>query len=91
MRQLVHLFSNAGQTVLDPFMGSGTTGVAAGRLVPDQALGLMQRDTVRYAKRQWTWFAREPRIEWIDVDSAGGIEGVAEAIALRLKRGGFIE
>jgi tRNA dimethylallyltransferase len=65
--------------------------VAAGRLVPDQALGLMQRDTVRYAKRQWTWFAREPRIEWIDVDSAGGVEGVAEAIALRLKRGGFIE
>jgi site-specific DNA-methyltransferase (adenine-specific) len=28
MRQLVHLFSNEGQTVLDPFMGSGTTGVA---------------------------------------------------------------
>ena len=28
MRQLVHLFSNDGQTVLDPFMGSGTTGVA---------------------------------------------------------------
>lgn len=60
-------------------------------LTPDEALRLMQRDTVRYAKRQWTWFAREPRIEWIDVDSAGGIEGVAETIALRLKRGGFIE
>ena len=60
-------------------------------LTPEEALRLMQRDTVRYAKRQWTWFAREPRIEWIDVDSAGGIEGVAEAIALRLKRGGFIE
>lgn len=28
MKQLVHLFSNEGQTVLDPFMGSGTTGVA---------------------------------------------------------------
>jgi site-specific DNA-methyltransferase (adenine-specific) len=28
MKQLVHLFSNAGQTILDPFMGSGTTGVA---------------------------------------------------------------
>ena len=28
MRQLVHLFSNSEQTVLDPFMGSGTTGVA---------------------------------------------------------------
>ncbi len=28
MKQLVHLFSNPDQTVLDPFMGSGTTGVA---------------------------------------------------------------
>lgn len=28
MKQLVHLFSNSGQTVLDPFMGSGTTGIA---------------------------------------------------------------
>lgn len=28
MRELVALFSNAGQTILDPFMGSGTTGIA---------------------------------------------------------------
>lgn len=28
MRELVSLYSNFGQTVLDPFMGSGTTGVA---------------------------------------------------------------
>jgi site-specific DNA-methyltransferase (adenine-specific) len=28
MRELVGLFSNPGETVLDPFMGSGTTGVA---------------------------------------------------------------
>lgn len=31
MRELVSLFSNLGETVLDPFMGSGTTGVAAVR------------------------------------------------------------
>jgi site-specific DNA-methyltransferase (adenine-specific) len=29
MRELVHLFSDKGQQILDPFMGSGTTGVAA--------------------------------------------------------------
>lgn len=29
MSELVRLFSDAGQTVLDPFMGSGTTGAAA--------------------------------------------------------------
>jgi len=31
MSELVSLFSNVGQTILDPFMGSGTTGVAAVR------------------------------------------------------------
>lgn len=32
MKELVELFTNQGQTVLDPFMGSGTTGVAAVKL-----------------------------------------------------------
>ena len=32
MESLVSLFSDAGQTILDPFMGSGTTGVACARL-----------------------------------------------------------
>ena len=34
--------------------------VALGRLDAAAALALMQRDTVRYAKRQMTWFVREP-------------------------------
>ena len=59
-------------------------------LDPAEALRLMQRDTVRYAKRQWTWFAREPDIEWIDVDKAGGAEGTAELIASALARGGVL-
>ena len=62
--------------------------VARGALAPAEALRLMQRDTVRYAKRQWTWFAREPGIEWIDVDKAGGAEGAADAIASALAREG---
>jgi tRNA dimethylallyltransferase len=65
--------------------------VALGRLDPAQALALMQRDTVRYAKRQLTWFAREPGIEWIDVEAAGGAEGVAAAIETRILREGLIE
>ncbi|MGH7359266.1 MAG: tRNA (adenosine(37)-N6)-dimethylallyltransferase MiaA, partial [Candidatus Rokuibacteriota bacterium] len=30
----------------------------------------MKRDTRRYAKRQLTWFAREPGLSWIDADPA---------------------
>lgn len=32
MSELVQLFTDPGAAVLDPFMGSGTTGVACGRL-----------------------------------------------------------
>lgn len=60
--------------------------VVAGRLAEAEALRLMQRDTVRYARRQLTWFAREPGIEWMDV-AAAGPEEVAAAIEARLAHG----
>jgi tRNA dimethylallyltransferase len=60
--------------------------VVRGALSVTEALRLMQRDTVRYAKRQWTWFAREPEIAWIDVENLGGAERVADEIAQPLER-----
>jgi tRNA dimethylallyltransferase len=64
--------------------------VARGDLPPEEALRLMQRDTVRYAKRQMTWFRREPGIEWIDVDAAGGVQGTARRIEARLDEEGML-
>jgi tRNA dimethylallyltransferase len=61
--------------------------VVRGALEPARALELMQRDTARYAKRQMTWFAREPDMQWIDVAAAGDAEGVAASIEARLKAG----
>jgi tRNA dimethylallyltransferase len=66
-------------------------GVARERLPIDEALRLMIRDTVRYAKRQMTWFARDPEIRWVDVDAAGGPEGAAEFIAKQTAQEGWIE
>jgi tRNA A37 N6-isopentenylltransferase MiaA len=40
----------------------------------------MKRDTRQYAKRQWTWCAREPGIRWVDVEAAEGQDGVVEQI-----------
>src|SRR4030095_6056975 len=34
----------------------------------EEAPRLRVRDTCRYAKRQMTWFSREPEVRWIDVD-----------------------
>jgi tRNA dimethylallyltransferase len=64
---------------------------ALGRLEAATALALMQRDTVRYAKRQATWFAREPDVRWLDVEAAGGAEGVAARIEAMLTKEGLIE
>jgi len=65
--------------------------VVRGRLTGEEALRLMIRDTVRYAKRQMTWFARDPEIRWIDVDAAGGVDGAAESILKLITREGLIE
>jgi len=64
--------------------------VVRGRATATEALRLMQRETVRYAKRQWTWFAREPGIQWVDVDRAGGVEGAADTIWKLAETGGLL-
>jgi tRNA dimethylallyltransferase len=73
-------------------IGYRPLGLAArGRLPVEEALRLMVRDTTRYAKRQMTWFAREPEIRWIDVDGAGGVEGAAEAVLKHITEEGLTE
>ncbi|HEY3064374.1 MAG TPA: tRNA (adenosine(37)-N6)-dimethylallyltransferase MiaA [Methylomirabilota bacterium] len=62
--------------------------VAQGTLGAEEALSLMQRDTVRYAKRQATWFAREPQIEWLDAIDE---ETVAAAIEKKVTMRGLCE
>lgn len=58
--------------------------VIRGTLGEAEGLARMQRDTVRYARRQRTWFRREPGIEWLDVGTAGGPARVAAVLARRL-------
>jgi len=65
--------------------------VVDGELDRGEALRLMQRDTVRYARRQRTWFAREPSLAWLDVDAFDGdAAAVAAAIEAKLKQEGRI-
>jgi tRNA dimethylallyltransferase len=40
----------------------------SGELSWDEAIRTMKRDTRRYAKRQMTWFRKDPAIEWIEKD-----------------------
>ena len=65
--------------------------VVRGRIGRADAIRLMERDTIRYARRQRTWFAREPGIRWIDVLATGGADAVAVEIETMLRQGGVIE
>jgi tRNA dimethylallyltransferase len=51
-----------------PFESHGyrqTLQVLRGEMTPEQALIEAQRNTRRYAKRQMTWFRKEPGVEWL--------------------------
>lgn len=45
----------------------------------EEMLRLMQRDTRHFAKRQLTWFKRDPRLVWYDVEQSPR-ESIVEAI-----------
>lgn len=51
-----------------------------GLLTFDESVGLIQRNTRRYAKRQLTWFRRDPDMVWIDMTGAAP-DDVVEQIA----------
>jgi tRNA dimethylallyltransferase len=58
-----------------------------GTLPEADAVRLAKRDTRRYAKRQYTWFRRDRRIRWLDLDEVGGPEGAADLICTAHRRG----
>jgi tRNA dimethylallyltransferase len=51
-----------------------------GRTTRDEAVALLKRDTKRYAKRQFTWFRREPAAVWVDITGLDKAEDIAERI-----------
>jgi len=40
-----------------------------GLVLQEEMLRLLQRDTRHFAKRQLTWFRRDPRIRWYDIET----------------------
>ena len=58
--------------------------VIQGRLSEAQALAEMQRATRNYAKRQVTWFRREPAAEWMTVHGDGWVNAVTAALLARV-------
>jgi len=58
--------------------------VLQGRLTPQEALASTQLETRRYAKRQLTWFRKEPGVNWLHgFGSESSIQAAALAIVDR--------
>jgi len=51
-----------------------------GRYSLEEAVELVKRNTRRFAKRQMTWFRREDRIKWKDVEKYSSLEEIADEI-----------
>lgn len=50
-----------------------------GAMPIEEAIESAQRNTRRYAKRQWTWFRKEPEIDWL---GGFGAEDATQALAI---------
>jgi tRNA dimethylallyltransferase len=48
-------------------------GYFAGEYSRDEAVRLIKRNSRRYAKRQMTWFRRDPRVHWFPLTDLSGI------------------
>jgi tRNA dimethylallyltransferase len=53
-----------------------------GEISLDSAVGLIKRNTRRYAKRQMTWFRKDENIKWIDVTSNDNFDKISEEIII---------
>lgn len=58
-----------------------------GRMDWDETRSLIHKNSRRYAKRQWSWFRRDPRVRWMNVD---GMDSVSAAEALLQKGSGTL-
>lgn len=51
-----------------------------GKVSHTEAVALLKRDTKRFAKRQFTWFRREPEAVWVDVTGLSGATEIVDRI-----------
>ncbi len=51
-----------------------------GEYTLEEAVTIIKRDSRHYAKRQLTWFRRDERIEWVNLDDYTSLEAVTEKI-----------
>ena len=70
-RELRSLIASGVPPAANTFKALGyreTLGCITGERTLEESIALTRRNTRRYAKRQLTWFRREPQVTWFDVN-----------------------
>ena len=89
VRQLTH----AGATAIQAIGFGGIRALIAGECTEAECIACVQQATRRYAKRQLTWFRREPGFETINLTQCSDLELVAAQIAkkgVEISDGGLV-
>lgn len=60
-------------------------GYLQGEYSYEEAVRQLKRDTRHFAKRQMTWFRKEPHIEWIDIHDLESSSDIAQRIEGRIQ------
>ena len=60
-------------------------GYLAGEYDFEEAVRRLKRDTRRFAKRQMTWFRKEPSVNWLPIPDGDSSEEVAERLVTQIE------
>ena len=52
----------------------------------DEAVRRLKRDTRHFAKRQMTWFRKEPGLTWVEVQPGESVRSVSQRVVTRIER-----
>lgn len=69
VQEVQNLLQKGYNTALPALKGLGYRQIIEylqGRIVLEEAIRIWKRDTRRFAKRQMTWFRKEPAVHWLD-------------------------
>ena len=84
VEETAHLLAEGYGRELGAMKGLGykqVAGYLAGEYDRDEAVRLLKRDTRRFAKRQLTWFRKEPDIRWVTLESEASASAEDHAVA----------
>ena len=52
----------------------------------DEAVRRLKRDTRHFAKRQMTWFRKEPGLTWVEVQPGESVRSISQRVVTRIER-----